>query len=145
MSGTCSMYGETQNIVRFQVLTVASMKCRVFWDVVPCSDEVDWRFRGVYCLASSRPWLITLMMEVVCTSETSVSSNMTTRRYIPEDSELHTKCWLENVKGRCQLEDFILILSRVILKKYLSSDVRLWTDFNWFRLGSIYGLLWTQS
>jgi hypothetical protein len=37
--------------VRFQVLTAASMKFRVIWDVVPCSHvEVDRRFRGAYCL-----------------------------------------------------------------------------------------------
>jgi hypothetical protein len=35
--------------VRFQVLTVASMKT-AFWDIVPCSlVEVDQHFRGVYC------------------------------------------------------------------------------------------------
>jgi hypothetical protein len=32
--------------------------------------------------------IITLMMEVVHTSETSVHFNMTIRRYIPEDSKL---------------------------------------------------------
>jgi hypothetical protein len=47
------------------------MKIRVFWDVAPCS-HVE----------------VALMMEAVLTSETSVSFNMTTRRYIPEDSEL---------------------------------------------------------
>jgi hypothetical protein len=31
------------------------------------------------------------MMETVRTSETSVNSNETTRRYIPEDSKLHTR------------------------------------------------------
>jgi hypothetical protein len=30
------------------------------------------------------------MMEAVHTSETSVNTNLTTRRYIPEDSKLHT-------------------------------------------------------
>jgi hypothetical protein len=29
---------------------VASMKFIVFWDVVPCSHEVDRRFKGAYCL-----------------------------------------------------------------------------------------------
>jgi hypothetical protein len=34
--------------VRFQVLTAASMKFRVFWDVVPCSHvyKLTRRFRG---------------------------------------------------------------------------------------------------
>jgi hypothetical protein len=37
--------------LRFQVLTAASMKYRVFWDVAACSHfEVDRRFRGAYCL-----------------------------------------------------------------------------------------------
>jgi hypothetical protein len=63
---------------RFQILTAASMKFRVFWDV-----EVDRRFKGAYCP------IIALMMEAVRTSETSVNFNVTTRRYIPEDSKLH--------------------------------------------------------
>jgi len=46
--------------VRFQVLTVVSMKFRVFWDVAPCIHvEVDRRFRGVYCLhhqSDESPW-----------------------------------------------------------------------------------------
>jgi chloride channel 2 len=37
--------------VRLQVLMAVSMKVIVFWDVAPCSlTEVDWRFRGAYCL-----------------------------------------------------------------------------------------------
>jgi hypothetical protein len=37
--------------VRFQVLTEASMKMNVFWDVGPYSlVEVDRRFRGACCL-----------------------------------------------------------------------------------------------
>jgi hypothetical protein len=38
-------------VVRFQVLTAASMKFRVFWDVASCSHvDFDGRFRGTYCL-----------------------------------------------------------------------------------------------
>jgi hypothetical protein len=37
--------------VRFQILTAASMKFRVVWDVAPCSHvEIDRRFRGAYRL-----------------------------------------------------------------------------------------------
>jgi hypothetical protein len=37
---------KVQNCKRFQVLTAASMKFRVFWDVAPCRHvEVDRRFR----------------------------------------------------------------------------------------------------
>jgi hypothetical protein len=53
--------------VRFQVLTATSMKFRVFWDVAPCSHvDVNRRFRG--------------------STLTSINFNVTTRRYIPEDS-----------------------------------------------------------
>jgi hypothetical protein len=64
--------------VRFQVLTEASMKFRVFWDVALCSHiEVYRRFRGT-----------ALIMDAVSTSETSVNFNVTIRCYIPEDSKL---------------------------------------------------------
>jgi hypothetical protein len=39
------------DIMRFEVLTAASMKFRfVFWDVLPCKIIVDRRFRGTCCL-----------------------------------------------------------------------------------------------
>jgi hypothetical protein len=63
----------------------ASMKIRAFWGIAQCTlVGVDRRFRGVYCL-------IALMMEAVNTSETSVYSNDTTRRYIPEGSDLNSR------------------------------------------------------
>jgi hypothetical protein len=38
-------------VVRFQVLTAASMMFRaVFWVIMPCRMIVDRRFRGAYCL-----------------------------------------------------------------------------------------------
>jgi hypothetical protein len=38
-------------MVRFQVLTAASMKMTVFWDVAPCSMvDTDRRFRVAYCV-----------------------------------------------------------------------------------------------
>jgi hypothetical protein len=41
--------------VRFQVLTAASTKVTVFWDVAPCSlVEIDRGFRGVYRLHHHR-------------------------------------------------------------------------------------------
>jgi hypothetical protein len=36
--------------------------------------------------------IIALMMEAARTSETSVYIQLRTRQYIPEDSELHTRC-----------------------------------------------------
>jgi hypothetical protein len=64
--------GNHGNYVRFQVLMAASIKFGVFWDVVPCTDYIRA--------------FIALMMEAVCTSDTSVHF-VTTRRYIPEDSK----------------------------------------------------------
>jgi hypothetical protein len=79
----------TQVYERFQVLTAANMKFRVVWDVPPCSNaEVDRRFRRAYCLHHQGA----LMMEAVRTSETSANFNVTTWRYIPDDSKLHDKC-----------------------------------------------------
>jgi hypothetical protein len=41
---------ESTYLVRFQVLTAASMNMTVFWDVTPCSlVEIYQRFRGAYC------------------------------------------------------------------------------------------------
>jgi hypothetical protein len=39
-----------------------------------------------------------VMMEALRTSETSVNFNVNTRRYIAEDSKLHTRC-RENLKS----------------------------------------------
>jgi hypothetical protein len=51
---TCSyerLFHSHTNQIKFQVLTAASMKFRVFWDVASCSlIEVDRCFGGVYCL-----------------------------------------------------------------------------------------------
>jgi hypothetical protein len=58
------------------------MKIRAFWDVAPCSlVVVNRRFRV-------RTAFIALMMETVRTSATSIYSNETTGRYIPEGSNL---------------------------------------------------------
>jgi hypothetical protein len=43
-------------------------------------------------------FIVTLMMVSVRTSETSVYSNWTARRYMPDDSHLHTRC-RENLKS----------------------------------------------
>jgi hypothetical protein len=43
--------------------------------------------------------IIALMMEAIRTSETSVNFNVTTRRYIAEESKFHT-CRRENVKSK---------------------------------------------
>jgi hypothetical protein len=71
----------------------------VFWVVAPCTlINTDRRFRAAYC--SIIVVTLPLVMEAVCTSETSVSFNETPRCYIPEYSQLHTRR-RENVKFRC--------------------------------------------
>jgi hypothetical protein len=45
--------------------------------------------------------IIALMMEAARTSETSVNFNVTTRRYIPEDTKLHTRRH-ENMKSHME-------------------------------------------
>jgi len=50
-----------------------------FWDITPCDLEVHRRFREEY---------ITLIMEAILTSETSVYFDYITRRYIPEGCSL---------------------------------------------------------
>jgi hypothetical protein len=53
--------------MRFQVLTAASMKMTVFWDVTPCClVETDRRFRGSFCLRHQGD------EEAASTSKTSV-------------------------------------------------------------------------
>jgi hypothetical protein len=61
-------------------------KMRTFSDTAPCSIVgVDRRFRGAYCLQQPGD------DDEVRTSETSVCYNETTRRYIGEGSNLHTR------------------------------------------------------
>jgi hypothetical protein len=81
------------------------MKFRVLWDVAPCSHiEVDQRFRGAYCLHHQGT-----LMEAGCTSEMSVHFNVTTRRYIPQNSKLPTHCH-ENLKSHLGTRWFSLVV-----------------------------------
>jgi hypothetical protein len=80
------------------------MKFRVLWDVAPCSLGVDRRFRVAYCHHHK----ITHHPDDggSSNSETSVYSNENTRRYIPEDSKLHSNNRLmnNNVSGYMVLD-----------------------------------------
>jgi hypothetical protein len=98
-------YGTTQvtvsnpvNCVGFEVLTVVVMKSTILWDVTSCSPlRVNQHFGGTYChqlQGRKIRWFLaqlifsTLKMEAKCSSETSVDTQRTTRRYIPEDGTL---------------------------------------------------------
>jgi hypothetical protein len=95
-------------------------KSAIFWNITPCSPlSVNRRFGGTYrlhlqglknklsnhsaCHLLSRWFLAevifsTLKMEAICSSETSVDTQLTTRRYFPEDGTLHNhRC--ENLKS----------------------------------------------
>jgi hypothetical protein len=78
-------------MVTFQVLTAASMKMTVFWDVrLCCLVEAYRRFRGTCCLHhQGDESLITLMMEAASTTETSINFYSSTWRNILEDSHLN--------------------------------------------------------
>jgi hypothetical protein len=89
---------ETYILLTFAQITV-ELTFRVFWYIAPCNlVEVDRRFTDAYCLHYQGDEFIYLMMEAVRTYETSVNINVTTRRYIPEDSKLHIRR-RENLKS----------------------------------------------
>jgi hypothetical protein len=79
------------------------IKSSVFWDIRPCSPlKVNRRSRGTCHFHLHVKFLLgfssTLRMEATCSSETSVDSQRTTWRYIPEDRTLHNhRC--ENLKS----------------------------------------------
>jgi hypothetical protein len=115
--------------VGFEVLTVVVMKIAILWRVTPCSPlNVNRRFWGTHCLhlqdrrisrERNLPPAFTLVSySDYCSSETSVKTQWTTRRYIPEYSTLHYR--------RCEN-----------LKSYISSF--LWKMIMWMaHLNSIY-------
>jgi hypothetical protein len=81
-----------------------TLKNSVFWDVMPCDDCKNRRFGGTYChtvfirsqrlllvtanVVPSPPILVTVMMEAICASETSITR--ATRSNIPEERILHS-------------------------------------------------------
>jgi hypothetical protein len=103
--------GHTRNIVEH----TGHLKRTIFWDITACSPvRFNRRFGGTYRLhlqgwkislarnRSEDEWQAsyssTLKMEAICSSETSLDTQRTTRRYIPEDGTLHNhRC--ENLKS----------------------------------------------
>jgi hypothetical protein len=70
----------------------SEMKSIIFWDVTPCS------LPPAYLLVLAEIIYSTLKMEAICSSETSVATQQTTRRHISEDDTLHNhRC--ENLKS----------------------------------------------
>jgi hypothetical protein len=77
--------------------TETSINFRFLWDVAPYSHVEVEEVRTASII-------IALMVETVRTSELLVNFNVTTRRYIPQDSKLHNRR-LENPK--CHTETII--------------------------------------
>jgi len=76
---------ETRQNMIFQFLTAASMKITAFWDIAPCGlVVVERRFRDAYCLRH--------LGDLIHRPDDGVSTQ-TTRRNIPEDSNIHAKIY----------------------------------------------------
>jgi hypothetical protein len=61
------------------------MKSIIIWDMTPCSPLP----LATCLLVGLLDFSSTLKMEAICSSETSVDTQRTTRRHIPEDDTLH--------------------------------------------------------
>jgi hypothetical protein len=76
------------------------LKNTVVWEVTPCGSCKNGYFGGMYSLQ------YTLMIEVICSSDTSVLTRAT-RRHIPEDGNLHSHR-RENLKSYTALTGWAL-------------------------------------
>jgi hypothetical protein len=93
------------------------MKSIIFWDMTPCSPlSFNRRFGGSYRLhlqgrrnrfiktskqaggKQNEPISLTLKIEAICSSETSVETERNTWRHIPEDDTLYNHS-CENLKS----------------------------------------------
>jgi hypothetical protein len=108
---------------RFEALTAVLMKSTIFWDITPCIPlSVNRRLGGTNRLnlkgrkikrwtkparnqvtslqvVSCSAIFFTLKMEAICSSETSVDTQRTTLRCIPEDGTLHDDERLDSIKS----------------------------------------------
>jgi hypothetical protein len=74
--------------VRIEVFTAVTMKNAVFWDVAPCGCcKNRHQLLVTSNIVSSSPLLVTLMMEAIRSSETSILTTATWRN-IPGDGIL---------------------------------------------------------
>jgi hypothetical protein len=71
------------------------MKSIIFWDMTPCS--LLSFLPPAYLLVLAETIYLTLKMEAICSSETSVATQQTTRRHIPEDDTLQVRKYTHGV------------------------------------------------
>jgi hypothetical protein len=87
-----------QILVRFEIFMAVTMEIAVFWDVTLCSS-----CKSCYLLLTFVPSpliLITLMMETIFSSETSLLTTAT-RRNIPESGILERNSCTSLYKSKC--------------------------------------------
>jgi hypothetical protein len=117
------------------------MKSIIFWDMTPCSPlSFKRRFGGTYrlhlqgginkfslppaCLLVFAVLIYsTLKMEAICSSETSIETQRTTRRHIPEDDTLQISYLLYYItvayfRSRFSSCNFLVVL-KMEIKKYI--------------------------
>jgi hypothetical protein len=90
-------------LLGFEVFTAVILKSIIFWDMTPCNPL---SFKTYVCLLVFAELISsTLKMEAICSSETSIETQRTTRRHIPEDDTLlwswfikqHFQCISESI------------------------------------------------
>jgi hypothetical protein len=116
-----------RNYVVFEVLTAEVTESSIFRDIRPCSLlKVNRRLLFMppaFKLDPCSVYSSTLKMEAICSSETSVGFQRTTRRYIPEDNTLSNhRC--ESLKSYMitVCSSFCIVL-RVMLCRHLKKTV----------------------
>jgi hypothetical protein len=125
------IYMKIEDICRLtnEIWTNFLLKSTIFWDITPCSPfSVNRRFGGPYRRQrrgrknklSKKPGLkqvVSLKMEAICSSETSVDTQRTTRRYIPENGDLHNhRCDnFKSYKFSIVSDDFRLLMFLVCI------------------------------
>jgi hypothetical protein len=106
---------------RFEVFKAVTTKNAVFWGVTPCGSCQNWCFGETYHLhhqdVSSSLILSALMMEAICSPETSVLIRAT-QYHIPEDGILQGILYspiisLKSINRRGFMMEIRFVLSQV--------------------------------